>query len=788
MSAGKFHYSAKGAVGGTGRSWSASVELALSVAFALLVANNVVISSEPAVVAFGAAGAVGRFAVIVGVGVLIFAAMWILIRSLSYGLVLVAASVVTGMQVLYVISPHQVGVLPHAWWGTQVVIPVSVLVVGTLPWRLSIPAVAVLFGSYFVVRSLPGTGPGHGGSSALSELSLMVMVSSMIAVIVPLCRRTAVLADRAADRRADADQAADAAGAVERVRRSAGRLLHDEVIHALRAISLPPGAIGDVVLRRLVGTAAALLRREVTGPGPDSGSPLLAIAAAVKQSTIAVDLRVQEEVAVPAQVAEALAGAVGEALRNVHRHAGVDTAIVTVRSSKGAAQVEITDRGRGFNVAGPQADTLGVSSSIIGRITEIGGAVNVSSEEHAGTAVLLTWPAPTAMTNAVTTPAQLLDLANTRSGMLWGICVPQLVFSLVQGVLHHEDVSDPGLAFAGLLLATGTTVGCVRRLIRHPMRASMSFLLAVTAVLAVVAGGWSIRSTMQLDVSYFAAGAGAPAVCLIALFRPIWESLVTAVLVFVAVVTMVLRVEGDWHAIERALPAINASIIAVATVLCVRMMLQAMGRDLWRDVQVQRQTTNLQAQLAVKEKVISERLERVGQWTMPFLAGINDGSLDPHDPQVRQRASVLAAMVRDDIHLGTALGVQARSLVAACREAGGDVQFNAEPDCPDLPGALLTAVIVTALSGPRPEQLILTISPAHRTTTPTTGKPGHAVTVSLFIKPVLHRQALEALSAPLGGTIQLGPNFLLLTVSGAAAMSPEQGTGPGLGSLVKLST
>lgn len=787
MSTMHLRFAARRGAGGrdSSRDWSGSVELALYVAFALLVLNNVFVSSAPVVAAFRAADEVGRVAVVVGVGALIAAAAWILFRSLSIPLVLATAAAVTGAQFLYVLSPHRPGLLPHAWWATQVVIPACVLVVGTLRPKASVPALSALLAAYFLLRLSPRTGPGHGAASAGSELSLVLMVSSMILFIVPLCRRTAMLADRVADRRAKADQDADAAAAADRVRRSAARLLHDEVIHALRAASLPPGAIDAVVVRRLAGAAATLLRQGMTVPGPDGRSPVAGIVAAVELATVTVDLTVEGEAAVPAHVAEALAGAVGEALRNVHRHAGVDTATVLVRTSKGAVQVEVADRGAGFTTAGPSFDTLGVGSSIIGRIADIGGAVSIASDDGTGTVVRLTWPAPAAAAAAVTTPDQLLDVAGTRTGTLWAVCVPQLIYSLVQGGLHHGDVGQPGLAFAGLLLVTVTTVGCVAILLRRPMHRWMSLLLGVSAVAAVVAGGWTLRSTTQLDVSYFAAGAGAPAVCLMALFRPIWESMVTAAVVFLAVVALVLRVEGDWPAVGRALPAITASVIAVGAVLCVRLMLQAMGRDLWRDNEVQRQTTSLQAQLAVRESVIAGRLERVGQWTLPFLAGIADGSHDPHNPDVRQHASVLEAMVRDDIHLGTALNAQARSLIAACREAGGEVQFNAEPDGPDLPGPLLTAAIVTALSGPPPEQLVVTLSPAPTTSPPTTTTE-QIVTISLFIKPPRAQRALEALAEPLGGTVLRGPNFLLVQVSGSA-VSPEKGTSADLNHLVESS-
>ena len=156
-----------------------------------------------------------------------------------------------------------------------------------------------------------------------------------------------------------------------------------------------------------------------------------------------------------------------------------------------------------------------------------------------------------------------------------------------------------------------------------------------------------------------------------------------------------------------------------------------------------------------------------------FPGGIT-GSHDLHQPRVRQRASVLEAMVRDKIHLGTALDGQARSLIAACRETGGEVQLTAEPVGPDLPGPLLTAAIVTALSGPPPEQLVVSLSAAP-TASPPAAATEQLVTISLYIKSPPTQRALEALVEPHGGTVLRGPDFLSVQVSGSA-VSPEKGT------------
>ncbi len=98
-------------------------------------------------------------------------------------------------------------------------------------------------------------------------------------------------------------------------------------------------------------------------------------------------------VTLPSPVADQLAACVGEALRNVERHAGTGQAEVTVTGGVGWAVVKIIDRGRGFDPAATAPSRRGIRESIIGRMLAAGGRAAIASRPGAGTTVTVSWPA-----------------------------------------------------------------------------------------------------------------------------------------------------------------------------------------------------------------------------------------------------------------------------------------------------------------------------------------------------------------------------------------------------------
>ena len=98
-------------------------------------------------------------------------------------------------------------------------------------------------------------------------------------------------------------------------------------------------------------------------------------------------------VTLPSPVADQLAACVGEALRNVERHAGSGQADVTVTGGAGWAVIKVTDHGRGFDPAAISPSRRGIRESITGRMLAVGGRAAIASRPGAGTTVTVSWPA-----------------------------------------------------------------------------------------------------------------------------------------------------------------------------------------------------------------------------------------------------------------------------------------------------------------------------------------------------------------------------------------------------------
>lgn len=112
-----------------------------------------------------------------------------------------------------------------------------------------------------------------------------------------------------------------------------------------------------------------------------------------------IDIRsdVRPASALPAEVALALEGAAGEALRNSVAHArrrdgGRVNRFLDVTETDGRLQVVVSDDGVGFDPDDVPDDRLGISHSILGRMHGIrNGGATVLSRPGAGVKVVLSW-------------------------------------------------------------------------------------------------------------------------------------------------------------------------------------------------------------------------------------------------------------------------------------------------------------------------------------------------------------------------------------------------------------
>jgi signal transduction histidine kinase len=176
------------------------------------------------------------------------------------------------------------------------------------------------------------------------------------------------------------------------------RQLHDTILSTLtmvaagafaeRSPALTVQAARD--LRMLQGLEGAPAEPAGTAPLTDL-TPKLERAAA-STGDLAVGLKLVP-VTLPSPVADQLVACVGEALRNVERHAGTGQAEVTVTGGEGWAVVKVTDHGCGFDPDATPLSRRGIRESITGRMLEAGGQAAIASRPGAGTTVTVSWPA-----------------------------------------------------------------------------------------------------------------------------------------------------------------------------------------------------------------------------------------------------------------------------------------------------------------------------------------------------------------------------------------------------------
>ena len=251
--------------------------------------------------------------------------------------------------------------------------------------RLALPGAAIVVIAY-------GIGAGHPADGWLL-VAETVVVAGLMAVIRGGARQADALvaAGLETERQIRAEEARRAD------EREQHRQLHDTVLSTLtmvaagafagRTPALTAQAARDLrVLRGLEGAAAM-----PGGQAPLTDlRPKLELAAA-STGDLAVGLKLVP-VTLPSPVADQLVACVGEALRNVERHAGTGQAEVTVTGGAGWAVVKVTDRGRGFDPAATPPSRRGIRESITGRMLAAGGRAAIASRPGAGTTVTVSWP------------------------------------------------------------------------------------------------------------------------------------------------------------------------------------------------------------------------------------------------------------------------------------------------------------------------------------------------------------------------------------------------------------
>ncbi|GAA4259618.1 two-component system sensor histidine kinase EsrS [Dietzia aurantiaca] len=345
------------------------------------------------------------FATLSGAGVVLYSALWVLLpsaparadappvdpRERRHGKALVAVAMV-GAVLSFMLTTAT---------GLNVIVPVLVVALGAgLVWqqydrggkvspRSAFDWARVTAGATLVVVGLAVVVLGQVEFAALRS-SLLAVVATLVGVgllSVPVGLRLwhSLEEERAARIR-------------EAERSDIASHLHDSVLQTLALIQKRSDDPAQVA--RLARRQERELRQWLFGAGSRMSSGATTVAGAVEVMVgdleDAYGLRIDQVVVggdgAVGDTEEAVLGAVREALVNVAKHAGVDTADVFVENDGRVLSAFVRDRGAGFDPDAISADRHGLAQSIRHRVESRGGTVTVRSTLGRGTEIGIEMP------------------------------------------------------------------------------------------------------------------------------------------------------------------------------------------------------------------------------------------------------------------------------------------------------------------------------------------------------------------------------------------------------------
>lgn len=292
--------------------------------------------------------------------------------------------------------------VPWLWFVCNLVLAIAV--VAFSPW-ISAVYLVLIPGTFFFVRQTP-SGGGVSAGHALLDSAYTVILGAVVLIIVVLLRKAAHDVDAAQGAAVARYGAAVRAHATEIERMQVDSIVHDGVLTAL----LSAGKAGSPRANTLAAVLAEeSMARLVTAAEPPravgKAVPLVRVRERVERARGHLDpeARLSDEVdagdlALPADVARALADAAIQALVNSCQHAGIDaTRWLAVLADGDTAVVIVGDDGAGFDTS-VRSDRLGVRVSILEKVESCGGTAEIVSAPGRGTVVTLRWTPPTRAT------------------------------------------------------------------------------------------------------------------------------------------------------------------------------------------------------------------------------------------------------------------------------------------------------------------------------------------------------------------------------------------------------
>jgi signal transduction histidine kinase len=185
--------------------------------------------------------------------------------------------------------------------------------------------------------------------------------------------------------------------AVERERQRVDALVHDQVLSTLLLAARAATKEDQLAASKSASQAIASLTRAKTQETSGKTVTVSGLFRAIQSAALQLDSRVKVETrgssseTLQPEVAQALTEATLQALDNAIQHSKAELIELLLASENGKVEVQIVDDGIGFRPERVPKNRIGIGTSIVSRLTSIGGLARISSEPGKGTAITLRW-------------------------------------------------------------------------------------------------------------------------------------------------------------------------------------------------------------------------------------------------------------------------------------------------------------------------------------------------------------------------------------------------------------
>jgi hypothetical protein len=294
---------------------------------------------------------------------------------------------------------------------------------------------------YGLVRITPAGG-GAPLSSATLDIAYAIILGGAVLILITLLRQAAASVDSAQGTALDRYAHAVRQHATEVERVQVDSIVHDSVLTTLLSAARAYTPEAKNLATRMAHSAMGHLEdAAAASPDHDATVTLDQLACRIADSTSTLsgpfELRTRgvEAGSIPIQCSEALYSAAIQAMVNSLQHAGagddVHRWLVVEGAAGGGIRIGVGDDGVGFTFDTIPNERLGLRVSIIERVTNAGGSVEIDAGIDRGAVIWINWPgvsAPTieqagfdavpsaAATSAAATSAAATSAAGPREG------------------------------------------------------------------------------------------------------------------------------------------------------------------------------------------------------------------------------------------------------------------------------------------------------------------------------------------------------------------------------------